>query len=145
MQGIGLNTKDESSWEIVHAYSRAMAIEDGVLVDVTEAAARFGFKVPVAMTQTVYLDCVDWTAEDTKNKQRTLSREIRLDAILERMKRVAVTMKRWGAQLDRITFVISRVPVMTPGVVAENVRLVAMMHPGDSGEPVITISFPDED
>ena len=40
--------------EIIHSYSRAQAIEDGVLVDVTEMAREAGFKWPFAMTAEVY-------------------------------------------------------------------------------------------
>lgn len=41
----------EFDWgEPISVYTRAQAIEDGVLVDVTEAARRHGFIIPVAMT-----------------------------------------------------------------------------------------------
>jgi len=34
----------------ISAYTRADAISDGMLVDVTEAAAHWGYQIPVAMT-----------------------------------------------------------------------------------------------
>ena len=40
--------------EIICSYTRAQAIKDGVLIDVSEAAKEAGFKIPVAMTDTVW-------------------------------------------------------------------------------------------
>lgn len=37
--------------DLIHAYTRKQAIEDRVLMDVTEAAKKAGFKYPVAITQ----------------------------------------------------------------------------------------------
>ena len=36
---------------VIYAYTRAQAIADGVLVDVTETAKEAGFKLPVAITE----------------------------------------------------------------------------------------------
>src|ERR1039458_9163048 len=40
--------------EVISSYSRAQAIEDGVLVDFSSAAREAGIKFPVAMTRTVW-------------------------------------------------------------------------------------------
>lgn len=45
---------DHSNWNIVYAYTRAQALADGVLVDVTEEAKQFGYKVPVAVTANLF-------------------------------------------------------------------------------------------
>ena len=37
-------------WDVVSAYSRAQAIEDGVLVDVSQTAKEAGIKYPTAVT-----------------------------------------------------------------------------------------------
>ena len=39
---------------VVFAYSRRQAIEDGVLVDVTETAREAGFRIPVALSRSVW-------------------------------------------------------------------------------------------
>ena len=39
---------------ILCAYTRAQAIDDGFLVDVSETAREAGFKIPVAVTRTVW-------------------------------------------------------------------------------------------
>ena len=38
----------------LHTYTRAQAIEDGILVDVSETAREAGFKIPVALTRGVW-------------------------------------------------------------------------------------------
>ena len=39
---------------VISAYTRAQAIEDGILVDVSEIAREAGFKIPVAVTRAVW-------------------------------------------------------------------------------------------
>jgi len=39
---------------VIYVYSRAQAIADGVLVDVTETAKEVGFKLPVAITEALH-------------------------------------------------------------------------------------------
>jgi len=39
---------------VLSVYTRAQAIEDGILVDVSETAREAGFKIPVALTRTVW-------------------------------------------------------------------------------------------
>ncbi len=39
---------------VIDAYTRAQAIEDGILVDVSETAREAGFKIPVALSRTVW-------------------------------------------------------------------------------------------
>ncbi|MCY4582440.1 MAG: hypothetical protein OXE50_06530, partial [Chloroflexi bacterium] len=39
---------------VISTYSRAQAIEDGILVDVSDTAREAGFSIPVAVTRTVW-------------------------------------------------------------------------------------------
>ncbi len=39
---------------VISVYTRAQAIEDGILVDVSETAREAGFRIPVAITRTVW-------------------------------------------------------------------------------------------
>jgi type I site-specific restriction-modification system R (restriction) subunit len=55
LEEVIMKTENESIFgEVIYAYTRAQAIEDGVLVDVTTTASEAGFKWPAAMTRTVY-------------------------------------------------------------------------------------------
>ena len=49
---------------VIHRYTRADGIRDGILVDVTETAREAGFKIPTAITAAVHDECVRWTDED---------------------------------------------------------------------------------
>ncbi|WP_395142742.1 DUF6573 family protein [Armatimonas sp.] len=42
--------------EIIDSYSRAEAIEDGILVDVSQLAQKAGYRCPVTMTRTLWED-----------------------------------------------------------------------------------------
>ena len=39
---------------LISAYTRAQAIEDGILVDISETAREAGFRIPVAVTRSVW-------------------------------------------------------------------------------------------
>ena len=44
---------------LIFSYPRSEALEDGVLIDVTETAREAGFRVPVAMTPAAWAACVE--------------------------------------------------------------------------------------
>ena len=67
------NTSNEQSAEsffgnVISTYTRAQAIEDGVLVDAGSMANEAGFKWPVALTSAVWVDCVAWTDADSQKQ-----------------------------------------------------------------------------
>lgn len=43
-------------WEVIATYSRAQALRDGVLVNVSRRAARCGFRYPLAVTRGVWAE-----------------------------------------------------------------------------------------
>ena len=47
------------SSDLIHSYTRAQAIEDGVLVDVSDVAKEAGFKLPVAITRAAWARYVE--------------------------------------------------------------------------------------
>lgn len=121
---------------LVHAYTRAQALADGVLVDVSEVAREAGFKVPVALTAAVWADCVAW---DNQREVAYQDESGRLWDVLAMASFEARAHR--GAQ--RVSFSLLRVPsgCLRPA----RVRLVLHIGPGDEGEPVITILQPGED
>ena len=44
--------------DLIHRYTRAQAIEDGVLIDVSAVAREAGIRYPVALTRAVWQRCV---------------------------------------------------------------------------------------
>lgn len=121
---------------LVHAYTRAQAIEDGVLVDVSEVAREAGFKVPVALTAAVWADCVAW---DNAREVCHQDESGRLWDVLA----MASFEARAHRHAQSLGFSLLR--VRSGGLRPERVRLVLHIGPGDQGEPVITILQPGED
>jgi hypothetical protein len=50
--------KDDFWGEPISIYTRKQAIEDGVLIDVSEVAKEFGFRYPTAITQGVWAEWI---------------------------------------------------------------------------------------
>ena len=121
---------------LVHSYTRAQALADGCLVDVSETAREAGFRVPVALTAAVWGDCVAWDRERESCYQDESGR---LWDVLS----MASFAARSNKGADRLNYSLLRVP--RGGRRPERVRLVLHIGPGDQGEPVITIMQPGED
>ena len=128
--------ESNDSLEIIYVYTRAQALEDGVLIDVSDTAREAGFKCPVALTSAAYADCVEWPENESPNDYQ--NEKGRLWDVLN--------MCRFYAQRTTqpmMFFPVCRVP--RGGGKARDVRLKSMIGPGDKGEMVITIMLPLED
>ena len=135
---------------IIDQYTREDAINDGVLIDVSETAREAGFKLPVAMTVAAHGKYV--TCDEIEREQLHQDPEGRLWDIL---KMLAYAAKR--SQGNRIIFrVIIAKPdrgdweprfekIVQGDRTMRLVTLAANCHGGDNGEPVITILKPNED
>ena len=53
-----MDTMKELFGDLIYAYTRKQAIDDGVLVDVTETAREAGIRLPVALTAAVWHEYV---------------------------------------------------------------------------------------
>ncbi len=136
MSNTSLNTAAESIFgDVIHSYSRAQAIEDGVLVDAGPMAKEAGFKWPVALTSAVWEDCVAWTDDDSRKKPFQ-DQAGRLWDVLYMASHAIRTSKDSG---DRMMFQLYRVPRDEHLTEAALVTLKLIVGPGDQGESVITI------
>lgn len=133
-------TVTELFGEVIYRYTRAQAIEDGVLVDVSETAREAGFRWPVAMTSAAWADCVAWSEEDN-HRQVYQDESGRLWDVLW-MAFVAIRSAPGGTQLE---YQLYRVPRDGKSVEARLTSLKLLCGPGDAGEPVVTIMLPGED
>lgn len=133
-----LNTVTEIFGEPIHTYTRKQAIADGFLVDVSETAREAGFRFPVAMTSAAWADCVEWTDADTK-RQTYQDEAGRLWDVVWMASRAA---RRGGSET---LFQLYRFPRGGRGQRARITTLKMLCGPGDHGEPVITITLPNED
>lgn len=113
--------------EPISTYTRAQAIADSVLVDVSRAAARAGFRYPTAVTAAL------WSAIDIDDgvNPRSVTCMHRLGHVLARaLEAIRAVGNR---DTDRVVFR------------ALGSECWAHCGPGDQGEPVITLMLEGED
>lgn len=126
--------------EPVHVYTRAQAIEDGVLIDVSQTAHEAGFRLPVALTTAVWADCVAW--DDTDSQRQTAQDEAgRLWDVIW----MASLAARRAGESQRLAFQVYRVLRGGHGIRLLPTTLHMCIGPGDDAAPVITILMPNED
>lgn len=121
--------------EVVHAYSRANAIEDGVLFDITEQAKACGIVYPAAMTPGVWAEviCVpQGTASDC-----VAAEDDRIAKLL------SITMD--AVQMSGTRRAHFEYPGGVGGSEPKSVKLWAVLGPGDDARPVLTIMLEGED
>ena len=128
---------------VIFAYTRAQAIADGVLIDVSEAAREAGFRFPVALTAQVWADCVAWEPEDSA---RQIHQDLsgRLWDVLW-MASWSIRIQRGGDSPCRLPYRLYVVPRDGKSLEAREMELHVHIGPGDAGEPVLTIMLPWED
>jgi hypothetical protein len=107
--------------EPIFKYTRADALRDGVLVDVTSVAKECGFAVPVAFTSAVF------EGQVRPSQPGSVARLTNLLGVMRAASRAL------PAPSDRVDFTV------------DGTELYALCHPGDFGEPVITIMEIGED
>ncbi len=118
---------------VIDRYTRAEAIQDGVLIDVSEMAQEAGIKYPTAFTSAVWADYVRVPEGVTCQDEQG-----RLWDILNMFRFAAKKIK--GKDILRFEVLVknnNRKPKL--------VSLKAICGPGDTWDPVITIMLPDED
>ncbi len=123
--------------EVIFAYTRAQALEDGVLVNVSEMAAEAGFRFPTAISQTLYATL---TPNETE-RNHGQSYDGRLWDVL-----FMAAMAGRKSSSSRVAYEI-HLAECEPGdrrLRRRVLKLLADVGPGDQGEPVITIGFPKD-
>jgi hypothetical protein len=123
--------------EVISAYSRQQAIDDGELVDVSKMAKEAGIRYPTCLTDAVWERYVE-VPEGAVGQ----SCEGRLWDILWMCTYGVVAGHARGRHGSELLF---KVRVGDELGRPKPVTLKAVCGPGDQGEPVITIMLPDED
>jgi hypothetical protein len=135
--------------EPISVYTRAQAIDDGVLIDVSEVAAEAGIGVPVAMTAAAWAETVAWDAAAEARKPEGTGQDEtgRLWDVVTVLNH-AIRRKRPATVRDdptRLGFEVLRVPAEGRGVRPRLATLIADAGPGDDLELVLTLLMPGED
>ncbi len=120
------------SADVIYAYTRQQALEDGVLINVSNMAKEAGFTYPVAVTAALMADIK--AIPESKSHQDCVGR---LWDVLY-MARQAVRRAKSGE-----TELVYRLIMHVGRNTYYTVKLVC--GPGDDAEPVITLMCPNED
>lgn len=124
--------QDNIFGDIIHAYTRADAIADGVLHDVSHLARETGFHHPVAVAAHAWDRTVTWDHDDTSQDETGRLWDV-LTVALAAFRR-AVAAGRDTAPM----FAVHRVTI--PGGQPQSCDLWIDFGPGDDGSPVFTIT-----
>ena len=129
------NTMFDDELIVIAVYSRADALEDGVLVDVSDTAKEAGIKHPTAVTRAVWDRYIALSASAVLagNDERG------------RLWDVCWMFRCAAVCAPDATEVRFHLYVTTDAVEPTLVTLKAVCSPGDDESPVITIMLPEED
>jgi hypothetical protein len=125
----------------IHVYTRAQALEDGVLIDVSETAREAGFKIPVAVTLVFWNQFIKWTDEDNNN-QTNQDEAGRLWDVLS-MLMCAIKMR--CSEADQVVYELYVISRDGKSRSTKCIKLKSSIGGGDEREPAITIMLPTED
>jgi hypothetical protein len=126
---------------VIHRYTRAQALADGVLVDVSASAREAGLRWPVALTAAAWADCVAWSEADSRRKTYQDEAGRLWDVLV--MAAHAIRHARGNAA--QLSYALYRIPRQGERLHPEQVTLKLVAGPGDHGEPVLTVMLPHED
>lgn len=124
-------------FNLIYSYSRAQAIADGVLIDVTAQAREAGFKFHTVVTDNLFHSYITPPAGLGGEGQSIEGRLHDVFFVLLAAIRSSKAATTDYAEIDVLFF-------MAPGR-QEKVKVIAVVGPGDDGEPVLTIMLPGED
>lgn len=134
--------------EVIHSYSRAQAIADGVLIDASPLAREYGINWPVALTAAAWDDMVSWDDDDARQQEPGQSETGRLWDVLTIVRFMVLPKACRIAQQEgaaEVTSHVLRVPRDGESVSATKAPMTVALGPGDDGSPCITVMLPGED
>lgn len=125
--------------DTIHSYSRADALTDGTLRDVTALAGQQGILLPTAIASHAWGLAVAWNDENGALQDET-GRLWDVLTMAGHILRAAARQNLSGRQ-DFSLYVVPNAPGASD---AERVVLGIEIGPGDCGEPVLTITAPGD-
>ncbi len=125
--------------DLIYAYTRAQALADGVLVEVSPMAREAGFRFPTAIT-------ADLHARLTPNEREKALGQNYDGRLWDVLFLAALSGRKVGFS-DRAGFEVSLFEANDASPLRTHRRTLSLwvvVGPGDDGEPVITIGFPED-
>jgi hypothetical protein len=122
--------------ELLHQYTRAQALADGVLIDISAVAKAVGFQVPVAVTARVWHDFVVPPVGLSDAQGQSI--ESRLWDLVYLLSVASANQALSSSLVYSVLFLMGTDE-------HQLVNLRAVVHPGDRLEPVVTVLLTTED
>lgn len=121
--------------DLIHAYTRAQALADGVLIDVSELARQAGLCYPTAVTAALMSDirAIPPRLQGINDVHGRI-----WDVVW--MARMAIARLPQGSALTTLTY-----DMILPIGTSRLYQVKLVVGPGDDGESVFTLMQPDED
>ena len=126
--------------EIIFTYTRAQALADGVLIDVTQAASKPGFRYPTAIT-------ADLHARLTPNEREKSMGQSYAGRLWDVLFLAALAGQRVHFT-NLVSFQVSLFEIEEDSLhityCGNHITLWVVIGPGYDEDPVITIGFPED-
>ncbi len=126
-------------FKVIDIYTRAQALEDGVLVDVSSWARGYGIVYPVAVNDSV------WALIEDPGGMECAGQSVRgrgLDVVAM----LAMYIRRSpGGSVIKFPVIFATGVSQRGHEIRRTFWLKAVCGPDDEGDPVITVTLPDED
>lgn len=123
-------------FNLIYSFTRTMALESGVLIDVTNQAKEAGFKFHTVVTDNLFHSYIVPPAGLEGEGQ---SIEGRLHDVFFVLL-AAIRSSKAATDYAEIDVLFLMAPDRQ-----EKVKVIAVVGPGDEGEPVLTIMLPGDD
>ena len=117
--------------------SRVEAIEEGLLMDISQVGTRIGFRWHVAITRDAWNQTVKWNRLDSKRAVYLAQRRRLIDMLRVCARKIRDT----SPESSRMAFSVKRIPFDGSSDIPVRVELEMVAHLGDEGEPVLTITL----
>lgn len=131
-----MNNDKLNGFKVIHTFTRADTIADGVF-DVTSVAKKAGFVIPVAITTSIW-----HLIHPVKQPASVESAdEIEISRVTELLQFLFIAIRHDKKQQEELLFPY----IASMDVPIQLFTFKAVIGPGDTAEPVITIMLPDED
>ena len=126
-----------NDWKLICCYTRKRAIDDGIMVDVSDFVSDFGFIVQVAITNNLFTRYIQPTNKLAEAGQSSESRMIDLLVVM-----MIKLFQR--PNTEQLSFNVSFDMEYEEKIESKLVQILAVIGQGDAGEPVLTIMLPED-
>lgn len=133
------NQEESPFGEVIYTYTRAQAIEDGVLVDVTETAKEAGIKYPTVVTEALWNGYIE-----PKERLKDMGQSVQ-GRLWDVLFLFAFAARGSPKGCNELFYNVNFLMDGGESCKHETVKIKAVCGPGDDGSPCITLMLENED